>query len=204
MSGTSVFCTQVRRVVSPKKLCQNGQFKSGYRNIFIETIAGAAKEIVMRLCATSLNLSYECKIVMREIKVSPYPTAAENSAEHRAVAPRLHHDADCRPRKKRGLPFSKETHTASVNAHGCIVRIAEKVARGQEVAILNPKTVEELPCTATFVGQKDSGKTEVGLEFIEPSPLFWRVTFPPEDGDLSERKRATSASTRALPQRKRT
>jgi hypothetical protein len=141
---------------------------------------------------------------MREIKVSAYPTASENSLERR----RSHRVYITMPviirGKNGGLPFSEETHTASVNAHGCMVRLEEKVARGQEVAILNPKTVEELPCTVTFVGQKDSGKTEVGLEFIEPSPLFWRMTFPSEDGDLSERKRASSTSMRALPQRNRT
>jgi|HubBroStandDraft_4_1064222.scaffolds.fasta_scaffold01217_9 hypothetical protein len=155
----------------------------------------------MRLCATTLNLFYESKIVMREIKASAYPTAAENSAERRR-SHRVYITMPVVIRGKNGhLPFREETHTASVNAHGCMVRIAEKVVRGQEVAILNPKTVEELPCTVTFVGQRESGKTEVGLEFIEPSPLFWRMTFPSEDWDPSERKRPTSTSTRALPRR---
>jgi len=103
--------------------------------------------------------------------------------------------------KKGDLPFTEETHTASVNVHGCMVRLAEKVVRGQEVTIVNPNTVEELPCTVAFVGQSESGRTEVGLEFIEPSPLFWRITFPPEDWDPSERKRPTTTGTPALPQR---
>jgi hypothetical protein len=140
---------------------------------------------------------------MREIKISAYPTAVENSAERR----RSHRIYITMPVIIRGenghLPFREETHTASVNAHGCMVRIAEKVVRGQEVAILNPKTVEELPCTVTFVGQKESGKAEVGLEFTEPSPLFWRMTFPSEGWDLSERKGPTGTSTRALPRRNR-
>jgi len=147
------------------------------------------------------NLFYERKIVMREIKVSAYPTAVENSAERR----RSHRLYITMPVIIRGknvnLSFNEETHTASVSAHGCMVRLAEKVKRGQEVAILNPKTVEELPCTVTFVGQKESGKAEVGLEFTEPSPLFWRMTFPSQDWDPSERKAPTSTSTRALPRR---
>jgi len=137
---------------------------------------------------------------MREIKVYAYPTAAENNAERR----RSHRVYITMPIIIRGtnghLPFSEETHTASVNAHGCMVRLAEKVVRGQEVAILNPKTVEELPCTVTFVGQKESGKRELGLEFIDPSPLFWRMTFPSEDWDSSE-PRPSGTSTRALPRR---
>jgi len=86
--------------------------------------------------------------------------------------------------------FEEAAQTISVSAHGCMVRVAQAVARGQEIAIVNKKTAEELPCTVTFLGQKDQGKTEVGVEFAEPSPLFWRIAFPPEDWDPSERKRS--------------
>jgi hypothetical protein len=91
-----------------------------------------------------------------------------------------------------GEKFNEEAQTISVNAHGCMVRVAAKLARGDQVTIINTKTVEELTCTVTFVGQKDGAKTEVGLEFSEPSPVFWRIAFPPEDWDPSERKRATT------------
>jgi PilZ domain len=137
---------------------------------------------------------------MAEIKPSPSPTTAENSAERRR-SHRVYITMPVIIRGKNGQKtFSEETRTASVNAHGCMVRLAEKVVKGQEVAIVNPKTVEELPCTVTFVGQKDSGKTEVGLEFIEPSPHFWRITFPSDDWDPADRKRPSSTSTRGLPQ----
>jgi hypothetical protein len=86
--------------------------------------------------------------------------------------------------------FEEQAHTISVSAHGCMMRVATPVARGQEVAIVNTKTAEELPSTVTFIGQKDSGKIEIGVEFAEPSPLFWRIAFPPEDWDPSERKRS--------------
>jgi hypothetical protein len=29
-----------------------------------------------------------------------------------------------------------------------------------------------------------TGKSEIGLEFSEPRPAFWRVAFPPEDWSL--------------------
>jgi hypothetical protein len=86
-------------------------------------------------------------------------------------------------------PFEELAHTVSVNANGCMIRVEARITRSQHVSIVNPKTAEELPCTVTFVGQKDAGKTEIGLEFSEPSPLFWRIAFPPEQGDPSERKR---------------
>lgn len=106
-------------------------------------------------------------------------------------------------RGKRGTqPFEEPVHTISVNAHGCMLRVATPIARSQEVSIVNTKTAEELPCTVTFIGQKESGKTEVGVEFAEPSPLFWRIAFPPEDWDPSERKRSGSARPHATPQRR--
>jgi len=92
-------------------------------------------------------------------------------------------------RGKTSQPFQEQTHTVSVSAHGCVFRLAAQVKRLQEIAIVNSKTAEELPCKVTFLGQKEGGKTEVGVEFSEPSPLFWRIAFPPEDWDPSERKR---------------
>ena len=116
------------------------------------------------------------------------PAANEAGAERR----RSHRVNIAMPilvRGKTSQAFQEETHTISVNAHGCVFRLATQVRRLQEIAIVNLKTVEELPCKVTFLGQKEGGKTEVGVEFSEPSPLFWRIAFPPEDWDPSERKR---------------
>lgn len=136
---------------------------------------------------------------MRKTNVLAPPTAGENSAERR----RSHRVCVSMPVVVRGktgqLPFTEQTHTVSVNAHGCMVGLTEKVVRGQELAMVNPTTVEEVPCTVTFVGQKEHGKNEVGLEFIEASPLFWRMNFPSEDWDPAERKR--HSTSRASPRR---
>ena len=94
------------------------------------------------------------------------------------------------------IPFREESQTISVNAHGCMVRLAARVTRGQRVTIINGATAEELDCTVTFTGQKESGKTEIGLEFSEPSPVFWRIAFPPEDWDPTERKRPNAGGPR--------
>jgi PilZ domain len=100
--------------------------------------------------------------------------------------------------------FEEQALTIAVSAHGCLLKLAAIVERGQEVSIINPKTAEELPCTITFVGQRDSGKTEIGLEFVESSPLFWRIAFPPEDWDPSERKRSGQPSQQSGPSTKPT
>jgi hypothetical protein len=119
------------------------------------------------------------------------PTPVETNADRR----RSHRVNIAMPVLVRGTKgtqkFEEEALTISVSAHGCMVRVANAVARGQEIAIVNTKTAEELPCTVTFLGQRDSGKTEVGVEFAEASPLFWRIAFPPEDWDPSERKRSS-------------
>jgi PilZ domain len=84
--------------------------------------------------------------------------------------------------------FEEEAETISVSANGCLIRLKKRVTRGQQISIVNPKTAEELPCTITFLEQKESGKSEVGMEFSEASPLFWRIAFPPTDWDPTERK----------------
>src|ERR1700751_1050737 len=95
--------------------------------------------------------------------------------------------------------FEEGTHTVAVNANGCMIKMTNRVPRAQQVAIVNPKTAEELPCAVSFIGQKNAGKMEVGIEFSEPSPLFWRIAFPPEDWDPSERKRASNTPSPKLP-----
>lgn len=130
---------------------------------------------------------------------STLATMGESQAERR----RSHRVQIAMPvliRGKKGTqPFEEKTHTTSVNAHGCMVRLSTQVTRAQEVSIINPKTAEELPCTVSFIGQRDGGRTEVGVEFTEPSPVFWRIAFPPEDWDPSERKRPGNSGARPAP-----
>ena len=101
-----------------------------------------------------------------------------------------------------GELFQEKTKTITVNANGCLVLLAAKVKRGQKLTIINPQTQEELACAVIFQGDYNSGKSEVGLEFSEPSPKFWRIAFPPNDWDPNERKRA-SAPTATTPRTNR-
>ena len=103
--------------------------------------------------------------------------------------------------KKGSRSFEEVTQTISVNAHGCMVHLANRVERDDEVSIINPKTAEELPCEVTSIGQAGRDKLEVGLEFVEPSPLFWRIAFPPSDWDPAERKRADDPHPQNAPRR---
>lgn len=128
---------------------------------------------------------------MAEIKHSAQPVGSDSATERR----RTQRVLIAMPVLVRGgsgtKTFEEETTTVSVSANGCLVRLGHPVIRGQEIAIVNPKTAEELPSTVTFIGLKEGSKAEVGVEFAEPSPLFWRIAFPPADWDSAERKRPT-------------
>ena len=68
-----------------------------------------------------------------------------------------------------------------------------KVAKGDPIWLINPKTTEELPVKVVFSANPKDGKILVGVEFTEASPLFWRINFPPADWHASaERKRPHS------------
>jgi hypothetical protein len=96
--------------------------------------------------------------------------------------------------------FEEAGRTTTVNAHGCLISLATRLTRGQQVSLIHPKTAEELPCKVVFISDRSQDRSDVGLEFMEPSPLFWRIAFPPEDwGSSTERKRTSAPVPGKLP-----
>lgn len=89
---------------------------------------------------------------------------------------------------KDGQPFQEETHSLVVNAHGGLILLSAPVVLEQKLLLMNPKNMEEVRARVAYVGRLEKGKREVGVGFIEPSPRFWHIHFPPEDWDPSERK----------------
>jgi hypothetical protein len=85
-------------------------------------------------------------------------------------------------------PIEEVTKTLRVNAHGCLLYLITTLQMGRQVFLVNPATREEIACTVNFLGKKDGEATEVGLEFIQPAPFFWRIHFPPEDWNPEDRK----------------
>jgi len=80
-----------------------------------------------------------------------------------------------------GLPFSEEALTQVVNAHGALIFMKQLVSTGDHLQIKNIKTGEEIACTVVGIGERHDHKCGVGVEFDQPSPRFWRVSFPPDD-----------------------
>lgn len=98
-------------------------------------------------------------------------------------------------------PFEEKAQTITVNAYGCMLCVSAPVVRGQEVMVVNPRTAEELPCRVISLRLTAGERKEIGLEFTESSPMFWRIAFPPENWNASERKLPPPVPPRSMPQR---
>jgi hypothetical protein len=80
-----------------------------------------------------------------------------------------------------GRHFFEGAHTLAVSAHGALIGLATEVAADQRLVLKHAISGEEQECRVIFVQRKPSGRTEVGIEFREPAPKFWGITFPPAD-----------------------
>ena len=76
---------------------------------------------------------------------------------------------------------SEETCTVTVNAHGARILLGLKVSIGQLLTLRNSTTGEEAACRVVYVSPHETEKRQVGVDFMEPCPRFWRISFPPPD-----------------------
>lgn len=83
--------------------------------------------------------------------------------------------------------FREETFTVTVSAHGglLVLVLENKVALGQKVVLMNPKTWDEREATIAFLGPPHDGLVTVGIQFVRPAPDFWAISSPPADWNLS-------------------
>jgi len=84
-------------------------------------------------------------------------------------------------KRMNGSVFVEHTHTLVVNAHGALIQLREVVHKGQPLTLLNVATGEEERCTVMDVNEGPNGVPEIGIEFADVNPRFWRVSFPPAD-----------------------
>jgi hypothetical protein len=76
-----------------------------------------------------------------------------------------------------GNKFEEEARTLVVNAHGALLSLSIPLPNGQKFKL----TRKSLECKTVFVGKPQAGKAQVGIEFLEATPMFWQIDFPPED-----------------------
>jgi len=98
-----------------------------------------------------------------------------------------------------GKDFEENTETLAINAHGALVLLNARVISGSVVYMKHNRTEEEQECHVAFLGPVRSGKAEIGLEFSQPRPTFWRVAFPPEDWSPKNPEARTISRTRSGP-----
>ena len=65
----------------------------------------------------------------------------------------------------------------------------------QTLVLQNALTGEERECRIVFTDRNRIGPIEVGLEFRNPAPYFWRVAFPPDDWILPELRFQSSSQS---------
>lgn len=70
---------------------------------------------------------------------------------------------------------SEKTEAIIVNDHGALILLATATEINQIIRVENPTNGEELLCRVTSRGDSFMGKTQVGVEFIVPTPGFWHI-----------------------------
>jgi hypothetical protein len=90
--------------------------------------------------------------------------------------------------------FEEETRTLVVNLNGALIVLAAKVAKGQKLRLMNRATQAEQVCRVVNLGPVMGDKAQIGVEFLQPSPDFWRISFPPEDWVFPEPSTISSDS----------
>jgi protein TonB len=114
-------------------------------------------------------------------RVAPPPSQASRLAAISAEIPVEVHGSRTSPTDGHPIEaFHEETVSVIVFPQGGIVRLAAIVSAGQMIAVTNLNTQRGMLCRVANVRVYPNLKSYVELEFTQPAPGFWGVTFPPE------------------------
>jgi hypothetical protein len=102
-------------------------------------------------------------------------------------------------KRANGTTFLEHTNTLIVNAQGALLQLEEPVRVGQTLSIRNVGTEEEIPCEVVHLNPGANGVTEIGVEFAQPNPRFWRVSFPSADWSTRSPEAKRFASSPSAP-----
>jgi hypothetical protein len=83
-----------------------------------------------------------------------------------------------------------------VNDHGALILLTASVKVNQIIRVENPHIREELLCRVTSVGASFMGKTQVGIEFIVPTPGFWQAPPKPKQAESKNAAKLETVSTK--------
>jgi hypothetical protein len=103
------------------------------------------------------------------------------------------------------LSTSEKTEAIIVNNHGALILLATAVKPNQIIRVENVNSREELLCRVTSLGETFMGKTQVGVEFVVPTPGFWPAPPKPKKAEAVpasiETKPAAAGPTSAKPKK---
>ncbi len=71
--------------------------------------------------------------------------------------------------------------TVAVNIHGAMVLCARSFEADTKLVIFNERTRERASARVTRTPRESSEGFLIPLEFDKPLPMFWQISFPPEN-----------------------
>ena len=83
-------------------------------------------------------------------------------------------------------PFADSTRAIVLSAHGCLITVSASVRLGGQLILRNVANREEQDCRVVYLGEKQGGRTEVGLRFKTSAPQFWGLDHPPADWPMPD------------------
>ena len=129
----------------------------------------------------------------------PSPNRGDNDAERRSQRVMLKVTVLVLTQGTDNKSVSEVARTVTVNAHGAKLLLSLKVSIGQLLTLRHSRTGEEVSCRVVYISPHQAEKREVGVDFINPSPGFWRISFPPPDWTVRSPEAKSSAGPSSTP-----
>jgi hypothetical protein len=82
---------------------------------------------------------------------------------------------------KDGQMIKVSAHTVAVNIHGAMVVCHRSVDSETKVEIVNDRSHERASARVTRTPRHSDEGFLIPLEFEEPFPTFWQISFPPSN-----------------------
>ena len=87
-----------------------------------------------------------------------------------------------------GKLVTMDAFTLVVNAHGGLLEVTTKLAKGQHISLINTASGAKVPCRILAARKSQDGAFAIAFEFESPSPDFWPIPFLPPDWHLVNAK----------------
>ncbi len=78
-----------------------------------------------------------------------------------------------------GQKISLSAHTVSVNIHGAMILCSRSFDTDTVLDVVNDRTRERATARVTRTPRESQGGHLVPVEFGQPAPNFWQISFPP-------------------------